>query len=285
MKREYAEAYVKCGSKRAPSLDSLSVGVWVCAIFVVPCVAAGIGNGRPFFAILSLIALVSCGVAIEIFKQKVKQWTYFQRFLLQGGYPLAMSVVLLLMGLSVWESQMENALWCELLTLGVWLLGMGLYFYIPWRKASKGVYYQILKVHRTNKWRMEHMGRKSVIAGCSGAAAGYMGQSIARVTLPHVSRGVAIAVGVAAILFLSLILGVGSSDLMRAYYVKKYDLQGKSTPAWWDGDGAGKPLGWRILDATKKVGKVLAIMIAFSVGITLVMCFFMRWLPEWLGHM
>ena len=173
MKRESEEAYVKYGSKRAPALDDLSVGVWGCGIFEVPCVAAGIGNGRPFSAILSLIALISCGVAIEICKQKVKQWTYFQRFLLRGGYPLAMSVAILLMGLSVWESQMESALWCELVTLGIWLIGMGLYFYIPWRKANKGVYYQLSKVHRTNKWRMKRiMERKSVIAGGSGGLHG-----------------------------------------------------------------------------------------------------------------
>lgn len=285
MTREYAEAYVKYGSKRAPALDDLSVGVWVCGIFVVPCVAAGIGNGRPFFAILSLIALISCGVAIEICKQKVKQWTYFQRFLLRGGYPLAMSVAILLMGLSVWESQMEGALWCELVTLGIWLFGMGLCFYIPWRKANKGVYYQLSKVHRTNKWRMKRiMERKSVIAGGSGAAAGYMGMSVARATFPHMSRGVVIAVGVAAILLVSLIFGTGSSDLLRAYYVKKYDLQGKTTPVWWGGDGAGKSLGWRILDAAKKVGKVLVGIIAFSVLATVVVFLFMRWLPAWLGH-
>lgn len=283
MKREYAEAYVKWVSAWTPDLSSLSTSVWVCGIFVVPCAIIGIGNGRPFFAVLDLIVLISCGVAVELFKQKVKQWTYLQSFLIRGGHSLAVSVILLLMALSVWESQMEGAWWCQLLTLGIWLLGQGVYFYIPWRKASQGVYYQMRKMHKSNKWWMEHTGHKSWVAGCSGVLAGSMGQSIARATIPHMSHGAAISVGVAAILFLSLILGAGSNELLRAYYVKKYDLQGKTTPVWWCGDGAGKSLGWRILDAAKKVGEVLLGIIAFSVLATVAVYLFMKWLPVELG--
>ena len=47
----------------------------------------------------------------------------------------------------------------------------------------------------------------------------------------------------------------------------------------------GKSFGWRVLDALKIIGKAMAIIIGFSVILTLILFFFIKWLPEWQGRM
>lgn len=285
MEKMYAEAYVKWRSGNRMSLNSLSMMTWVYVLLTALGLYYAFNTQRFFFAICMIIVVVAHGTIIEICKQRVQQWTYFQHFLIQGGSSLTASIVFLLLALVLVETATKYGIWYYFLVVGAWLAIILLYSYIPWKKVQDGTFYRAQQWNKSQKWYNERIGGRGIPVIGIGAFAGIIGQSFARSTLSRASGGVVANVAIWAFLIVAMIMGMGSSDLLKAYYVKKYDIKGKSVPVWWMGDGVGKPLSWRILDVLRKVGKAMAIIFGFCVILTLVLFFFMRWLPEWQGHM
>lgn len=285
MKREYAEAYVKWRKGNQISLNTLGMMTWIYAGLTALGLYYAFSTKRFFFAVCMVIVVAAHGIITEICKQRVQQWTYFQYFLLQGGSSLSASIVFLLLSLVLVETATGYGVWYYFLVIGLWLAIIALYIYLPWKNAGDGAFYTVQQHKKSQSWYNERIGRQRMSVLGIGALAGIMGQSFARSTLSHASGEIVANVAIWAFLIVSMIMGMGSSNLLKAYYVKKYDIKGKSIPVWWMGDGAGKTLSWRVLDALKKVGKAMAIMVGFCVILTLVLVFFMRWLPEWQGRL
>lgn len=285
MKREYAEAYVKWGSRSRISLNTLGMMTWVYTLLTALGLYYAFSTKRFVFATCMVVVVVAYGIMTEIFKHRVRQWTYAQSFLLQGGSALIASVVFLLFSLVLVETATEYGIWYYIWVVGVWLAIMFLYIYIPWKEVEDGTFYRAQMQNKSQKCYNERMGRRRASVLGIGAVAGIMGQSFARSTLAHVNGDVVAHVAIWAFLIVAVLMGMGSSALLKAYYIRKYDIKGKSVPVWWMGDGAGKSFGWRALDALRKVGKAMAIIVGFCVILTLVLTFFLRWLPQWQGRM
>ena len=111
-----------------------------------------------------------------------------------------------------------------------------------------------------------------------------MGQRLGKVLFANVGQTIAVNFAVWLFLAIGLMLGMGCSELWKAYYVKKYDIQGKSIPAYTPKPGQKQTVLHSILRTLGILGRILLGIIAFSVLATVVMYFFMRWLPAWLGH-
>lgn len=281
MERKYAEAYVKWREGNKISLNTLSMMTWVYSFLAGLALYYAFTTKRFFFASCMVVVVVAHGIITEICKQRVRQWTYVQTFLLPGISSLSASVVFLLLALVLVETATVYGVWYYSLIIGLWLVTIALYIYIPWKNVRNGTFYVAQQRHNSHKWSNERIDRRGASVLGIGALAGIMGQSFARSTLSQASSGVVANVAIWAFQIVAMIMGMGSSNLLKAYYVKKYDIKGKSVPVWWMGDGAGKPVSWRVLDALKKMGKAMAIIVVLCVILTLVLAFFIRWLPEW----
>ena len=117
-----------------------------------------------------------------------------------------------------------------------------------------------------------------------GGLAGILGMSFAKMFFSNASQEVIVSSAVCIFIFLGMLLGIAGSNLWKAYYVKKYDIQGKSIPAYTPRSGQKQTVLHSILRTLGILGRILLGIIAFSVLATVVMYFFMRWLPAWLGH-
>ena len=99
-----------------------------------------------------------------------------------------------------------------------------------------------------------------------------------------VSQVFAVNFGVWILLVIGMGLGMGSNTLWKAHYVKKYDIQGRSIPAYMPRPGEKQTVLRSLLHTLGILGRTLGIIIAFCLAATFGMLFFMRWLPAWLGH-
>lgn len=117
-----------------------------------------------------------------------------------------------------------------------------------------------------------------------GGLAGILGMGFAKTFFSHAGQEVVVKFGVCLFIFIGMLLGIAGSNLWKAYYVKKYDIQGKSIPAYTPRPGQKQTVLHSILRTLGVIGRFLLGIIAFSVLATVVMYFFMRWLPAWLGH-
>ena len=164
---------------------------------------------------------------------------------------------------------------------------IGLWIYLVAHSNRK-----ILCVARTSEGTKETKGKTGAeearrgvgISLCGWRSRGGLGRRFAKVFFAGISQAFAVNFAVWLFLVLGLFLGMGSSELWKAYYVKKYDIQGKSIPAYRPRPGQKQTVLHSILRTLGILGRILLGIIAFSVLATVVMYFFMRWLPAWLGH-
>lgn len=287
MKREYAEAYVRWADSDGFNLDFTSLDGIICGGFTAIFFIAAVSSHRFVCSTLLVVLLLGYCVLIAILKQKLQTLTYFQKFLNIGVSGLFTRVMFLLMALTILEVTGMYGIWYYLLLVGVWLLINILDFGITWWRVQSGRFY---RAQERAKKRNRRVGKKTVLGGslaglaCIGALSGRMGQRLGKVLFANVGQTIAVNFAVWLFLAIGLMLGMGCSELWKAYYVKKYDIQGKSIPAYMPRPGQKQTALHSILRTLGTLGRILLIIIAFSVGITLVMCFFMRWLPAWLGH-
>ena len=95
----------------------------------------------------------------------------------------------------------------------------------------------------------------------------------------NASQEVIVSSAVCIFIFLGMLLGIAGSNLWKAYYVKKYDIQGKSIPAYTPRSGQKQTVLHSIVRTLGILGRVLLGIIAFSVLATVVVYLFMKWLP------
>lgn len=239
-------------------------------------------------SIIFALFLAHC-ILTAALKQRYCELTYYQKFLNIGGSSLFIRVMFLLMSLSYLEiSQMYGA-WYYLLVIGVWLLVNLLDFGAVWWRIQSGRFYAAQE-RKKEQERQKKTQRKGMSRGPAtaifgiGGLAGILGMGFAKRFFSHVSQVFVVNFLVWSLLLVGLVLGIAASNLWKAYYVKKYDIQGKSIPAYTPRPGQKQTVLHSILRTLGILGRILLGIIAFSVLATVVMYFFMRWLPAWLGH-
>ena len=288
MTREYAEAYVRWSDTNAIDLDMLSL---LSVIYgILSCIIIGSGAMVHRLVLPSIIFALSLAHCIltAALKQRYCELTYYQKFLNIGGSSLFIRVMFLLMSLSYLEiSQMYGA-WYYLLVIGVWLLVNLLDFGAVWWRIQSGRFYAAQE-RKKEQERQKKTQRKGMSRGPAtaifgiGGLAGILGMGFAKRFFSHVSQVFVVNFLVWSLLLVGLVLGIAASNLWKAYYVKKYDIQGKSIPAYTPRPGQKQTVLHSILRTLGILGRILLGIIAFSVLATVVMYFFMRWLPAWLG--
>lgn len=288
MKREYAEAYVRWRDTEVFNLDYLSLDAMILGVLSFLTLGLAVMSRRFVFpSILFFLFLTHC-ILTAALKQRYRELTYFQKFLNIGGSGLFTRFMFLLMSLSILEFSGMYGAWYYLLLVGVWLLVNILDFGITWWRIRNGKFY--LAQERA-KEKEKQRGKKKVLGGSVaavasiGGLAGILGQRFAKVFFANVSQVFAVNFAVWLFMAIGLVLGIGSSNLWKAYYVKKYDIQGRSILAYMPRPGQKQTVLHSILRTLGTLGRIVLIIIAFSVGLTLIMWFFLRWLPEWLGSM
>lgn len=289
MKREYAEAYVRWSDTNAIDLDMLSLLSVIYGIF--SCVILGLGAMAHRLVLPSIIFalfLAHC-ILTAALKQRYCELTYYQKFLNIGGSSLFIRVVFLLISLSPLELSQMYGDWYYLLVIGVWLLVNILDFGAVWWRIQSGRFYAAQE-RKKEQEKQKKTQRKGMSRGPAtaifgiGGLAGILGMVFAKKFFSHVSQVFVVNFLVWSSLLVGLVLGIAASNLWKAYYVKKYDIQGKSIPAYTPRPGQKQTVLHSILRTLGILGRILLGIIAFSVLATVVMYFFMRWLPAWLGH-
>ena len=289
MTREYAEAYVRWSDTNAIDLDMLSL---LSVIYgILSCIIIGSGamvHRLVLPSIIFALFLAHC-ILTAALKQRYCELTYYQKFLNIGGSSLFIRVMFLLMSLSYLEiSQMYGA-WYYLLVIGVWLLVNLLDFGAVWWRIQSGRFYAAQE-RKKEQERQKKTQRKGMSRGPAtaifgiGGLAGILGMGFAKRFFSHVSQVFVVNFLVWSLLLVGLVLGIAASNLWKAYYVKKYDIQGKSIPAYTPRPGQKQTVLHSVLRTLGILGRILLGIIAFSVLATVVMYFFMRWLPAWLSH-
>lgn len=234
-------------------------------------------------SIIFALFLAHC-ILTAALKQRYCELTYYQKFLNIGGSSLFIRVMFLLMSLSYLEiSQMYGA-WYYLLVIGVWLLVNLLDFGAVWWRIQSGRFYAAQE-RKKEQERQKKTQRKGMSRGPAtaifgiGGLAGILGMSFAKMFFSNASQEVIVSSAVCIFIFLGMLLGIAGSNLWKAYYVKKYDIQGKSIPAYTPRPGQKQTVLHSIVRTLGILGRVLLGIIAFSVLATVVVYLFMKWLP------
>lgn len=289
MKREYAEAYVKWADSDGFNLDFLSADIVIYGGFSFPILGlAAMAHRFVFPSILFALFVCRCVLAV-ILKQKLCELTYFQKFLNLGASGLFTRLMFLLMSLSILEVTGVYGTWYYLLLVGVWLLFNILDFWFTWWRIQTGKFFEAqerVKEREKQKGKQGEKVRSGVLVSACiiGGLAGFFGRRFAKVFFAGVSQVFAVNFATWILLVIGMGLGMESNTLWKAYYVKKYGFQGRSIPAYMPRPGQKQTVLHSILRTLGVIGRFLLGIIAFSVLATVVMYFFMRWLPAWLGH-
>ncbi len=289
MKREYAEAYVRWADTNAIDLDMWTGLGIVYGVFAIPLLIAAIVVRQVVFPYIYIALFLGHCILTAALKQKYCEFTYFQKFLNIGASGSFARVMFLLISLSLIEVTGIYGLSAFFSVFGVWLFLNVLDFGTVWWRIRSGRFYAAQE-RRKEQEKQKKTQRKGMSRGPAtaifgiGGLAGILGMGFAKKFFSHVSQVFVVNFLVWSSLLVGLVLGIAASNLWKAYYVKKYDIQGKSIPAYTPRPGQKQTVLHSILRTLGILGRVLLGIIAFSVLATVVMYLFMKWLPAWLGH-
>ena len=288
MEKEYAEAYVRWADTNAIDLDMWTGLGIVYGVFAIPLLIAAIVVRQVVFPYIYIALFLGHCILTAALKQKYCEFTYFQKFLNIGASGSFARVMFLLISLSLIEVTGIYGLSAFFSVFGVWLFLNVLDFGTVWWRIRSGRFYAAQE-RRKEQEKQKKTQRKDVRRGPAtaifgiGGLAGILGMSFAKTFFSHVSQVFVVNFLVWCSLLIGMVLGLAGSNLWKAYYVKKYDIQGKSIPAYTPRPGQKQTVLHSILRTLGILGRILLGIIAFSVLATVVMYFFMRWLPAWLG--
>lgn len=288
MKKEYAEAYVRWADTNVIDLDMLTgMGVFY-AVFAFPLLVAALVVRQVVFPYIYIVLFLGHCILTAALKQKYCEFTYFQKFLNIGASGSFARLMFLLISLSLIEVTGIYGLSAIFSVFVVWLLLNVLDFGVVWWRIRSGRFYAAQErkkeqeKQKKSQRKAMHRGPATAIFGIGGLA-GILGMGFAKTFFSHAGQAVVVKFGVFLFIFIGMLLGIAGSNLWKAYYVKKYDIQGKSIPAYTPRPGQKQTVLHSILRTLGILGRILLGIIAFSVLATVVMYFFMRWLPAWLG--
>lgn len=280
MKKEYAEAYVRWADTNVIDLDMLTGMGVVYAVFAFPLLVAALVVRQVVFPYIYIVLFLGHCILTAALKQKYCEFTYFQKFLNIGASGLFARLMFLLISLSLIEVTGIYGLSAIFSVFGVWLLLNVLDFGVVWWRIRSGRFYDAQE-RKKEQEKQKKIQRKAMRRGPAtaifgiGGLAGILGMVFAKTFFSHVGQEAVVKFGVCLFIFIGMLLGIAGSNLWKAYYVKKYDIQGKSIPAYTPRSGRKQTVLHSILRTLGILGRILLIMIAFSVGVTLIVSFIM----------
>lgn len=289
MKREYAEAYVRWADTNVIDLDMLTGMGVVYAVFAFPLLVAALVVRQVVFPYIYIVLFLGHCILTAALKQKYCEFTYFQKFLNIGASGSFARLMFLLISLSLIEVTGIYGPSAIFSVFGVWLFLNVLDFAVVWWRIRSGRFY-VAQERRKEQEKQKKTQRKGMRRGPAmaiygiGGLAGILGMGFAKTFFSHAGQEVVVKFGVCLFIFIGMLLGIAGSNLWKAYYVKKYDIQGKSIPAYTPKPGQKQTVLHSILRTLGILGRILLGIIAFSVLATVVVYLFMKWLPAWLGH-
>lgn len=289
MKREYAEAYVRWADTNLIDLDMWTGMGVIYAVFAFPLLVFALVVRQVIFPYIYIVLFLGHCILTAALKQKYCEFNYFQKFLNIGASGAFARLMFLLIALSLIEVTGIYGLSAIFFVFGVWLFLNVLDFGTVWLRIRSGRFYTAQerrkeqKKHKKTQKKGMRRGPAMAICGIGGLA-GILGMSFAKMFFSNASQEVIVSSAVCIFIFLGMLLGIAGSNLWKAYYVKKYDIQGKSIPAYTPKPGQKQTVLHSILRTLGILGRILLGIIAFSVLATVVVYLFMKWLPAWLGH-
>lgn len=161
-------------------------------------------------------------VLVAVLKRRVQELSFYQRFLLSGFSTVFASVYFLLCSLIITETVTSYGLGFQALLVLLWLGFIALRLLIPW-----------LRVRRDGYNKPRKAPSKKVVPLSIGvfALAGLAGRGVARIIFPRLEQSMAVLVGIWLFFFMSVMFALGASHLLKAYYIKRYEIEGESIPA------------------------------------------------------
>ena len=280
MEKEYAEAYVRWADTNAIDLDMWTGLGIVYGVFAIPLLIAAIVVRQVVFPYIYIALFLGHCILTAALKQKYCEFNYFQKFLNIGASGAFARLMFLLIALSLIEVTGIYGLSAIFFVFGVWLFLNVLDFGTVWLRIRSGRFYTAQerrkeqKKHKKTQKKGMRRGPAMAICGIGGLA-GILGMSFAKMFFSNASQEVIVSSAVCIFIFLGMLLGIAGSNLWKAYYVKKYDIQGKSIPAYTPKTGQKQTVLHSILRTLGTLGRILLILIAFSVGVTLIVSFIM----------
>lgn len=288
MKREYAEAYVRWADTNLIDLDMWTGMGVVYGLFAFPLLVFALVVRQVVFPYVYIALFLGHCILTAALKQKYCEFTYFQKFLNIGASGSFARLMFLLISLSLIEVTGLYGLSAIFSVVGVWLFLNVLDFGVVWWRIRSGRFYAAQErkkeQEKQKKTQRKAMRRGPAMAICGiGGLAGILGMVFAKTFFSHAGQEAVVKFGVCLFIFIGMLLGMAGSNLWKAYYVKKYDIQGKSIPAYTPRSGQKQTVLHSILRTLGTLGRILLGIIAFSVLATVVVYLFMKWLPVELG--
>lgn len=285
MKREYAEAYVKWADSDGVNLDFTSGNSAIYGGFAVIFLFAAMAAQRFVFASVLFGLFLGHCILLVVLKRKIRTLTYIQKFLNIGLSGLFTRFMFLLISLAILEVTGGYGIWSYLRVIGVWLLINLLDFGFVWWRIQSGTYYALQeRVKERKKWKGKREERRrggvliSAVICVVVCLVGTRKSPFLKLLLAGASQAFVVHFAVWLFIAIGILLGMGSNELWKAYYVKKYDIQGKSIPASFPAPEGEVPLFRRCWNMFKIVGKCVLSVFAFSMAMAGVMFFLLKWL-------
>lgn len=213
--RSHVLDYVKKGNIPFLTIHTVAGLNFVYGIFHYIFLAFAMASHRFFFAAILTITAVSHWVLMGVLKRTVTELNFRQRFLLAGYWAMFSSVFFLLCAMVLVETASEFGLLGFALLLILWLFCLGLNLLIPWLRMQKGRYNTPGKMS------------KAVLVF---AAALPIAAIMAKITAPYVSQPMSVVVGSGLFMIMSVFCLLGSPMLLKAHYIKRYDIPGSPIP-------------------------------------------------------
>lgn len=253
--RSHVLDYVKKGNIPSITIHTVAGLNFVYGFFNYMFLALAIASHRVFFAVILTIITLSHLILMGVLKRTVTELNFRQRFLLAGFWAMFSSVFFLLCAMVLVETVNKFRLLGFALLLLLWLFCLGLNLLIPWLRMRKGRYNTPGK-----------MGKAVLVFAAALPIAAIM----AKITAPYLSQPMSVVVGSGLFMIMSVFCLLGSPMLLKAHYIKRYDIPGSPMPCLdYENQNPRRSLVRNLLVAfLKLLGLALAISILVGIYFT-----------------
>lgn len=233
MKREYAEAYVKCHEGKTVNLNYLFATMKIYVVFLIISMLYSYMSRRMIITIVMATAILFYGIVAVILKRKVSKLTYYHRFLLTGSASLFGSFIFLLFSMMIVETVEFWSGYYVLLPVA-WLFVISSYIGIAWLNAKNGKF-------------LGRTGKSESGAYISGAIFAVIGIVVARITAQFLNQQTIVTITIWGFFLIGAAFALGGPNLLKAYLVKKYEIPGLAVVAYHRDQEKGKNTIWHRL--------------------------------------
>lgn len=222
MRKEYAISFVKNQGGAQFDLNSLTGMIPLYAMIGFMAFGYAYLSGHFLIAIPMLMFIGSYSVLTIVIKKRIRFLTFFQQYLITGLGCMSGSAVFLMMSLVTVEAGGVYEKWYYILLVAIWSSFLFISMFIPWAKARRGAYNGVVRDRK----------KKNMISGGVVGGAALAGVLCGRRMTQELNQNYALNFVIWGFLILSVLFLVGTPNLLKAYFVKKYHIEGPTIPSW-----------------------------------------------------